>query len=270
MTKRILIGFWTVLLSAAAVTNARAELIRITPLGLPSPGYEEAGYEVSPVLIGGDGFRVTFNSGTFSPTKTLLDPVLLIIGVPDTSVLPASTPSLTFSTSNPAYTVGISHGTDTNGDGEVVYGGSWNTSTGYVNNVFDALDHPNSVYELIGLTPDGSDSQNYPNWSGNTGLSSWDLFVFVLEFTPDFQKGGWAEFGTNLPVGSYVVGYGCTRFDSTSDPNAPLCKTSGTTQSTPFTFAGLVVSEPSVSALMLPALGLFFGALRTSRRRRAF
>lgn len=256
---RRLVGLLVFAAAALTAIPADAELIRITPVGESAAGYEETGAEVSPVLIGSDGFRLTYHGGGDQP---LLNPVMLIIGVPDGETpgyLPA--PLLAFSgESDPAMTVDVVLG-DTQ---QERYGGTWQAD-GYAG-TFDSSAGSQSVYQVIGFTPVGSDSQNYTNWSGATGLTSWDLYVYALYFDPELlNRGDWAEFTTSLPVGSYVIGYGCA---GDLDDNG-LCEdqpgggNNGDTESTPFTFAGLVVPEPATLTLMLPGLALLF-----ARRRR--
>jgi hypothetical protein len=87
------------------------------------------------------------------------------------------------------------------------------------------------------------------------------LYVYAISFNPDMSHGSWAEFETNLPDGAYVIGYGCTKISGAE------CKTNGSTESTPFTFAGHVVDVPEPSSLLLTAFGV--GLVGVRRRRRA-
>jgi len=229
---------------------SQADLIRITPLGVAVD--EQTVTE--PVPIGEDGFRTSFWGG--GPV-TLLDPLLLILATPTPG---AAAPVIAYSTSDPDFTTGITLG------GTNVYGGSWDTSTGFAGTYDESSSKDNTggqitVYEYIGLTPDGDNSQNYPNWSGAAGLTSWDLWIYQVVFTPDFSRGDWVEFAaTGLPGGSYVVGYGCTGIDGSN------CTNEGKTQSTPFTFAGLV-TVPEPGSIMLMGAGLIgLGLFRRKRK----
>jgi hypothetical protein len=251
------------LLALLVALPAQAALIRITPLGSPAPGYEESGAEVGPVLIGPDGFRLTYHGGG---SQTLLDPVLLILGIPDAD--PGSHPSpptLTRLASDPLITVTpYAHSS--------AYGATWEAD-GFVG-TFDGSAGQN-VYATANLiTPSGGASQNYTNWNGATGLASWDLFIVAFVLDPDMQRGDWIEFSMlpgGLPVGSYVVGYGCTQYANGANPDDPACRTvTSKNEGTPFTFAGLVtttVPEPATLTLLIPALGLLVARRRRDRRR---
>ena len=137
-----------------------------------------------------------------------------------------------------------------------LYGGNWDSSSGF-DGTFTSSGK--KVYDFLGL-PNGSDSQNYANWSGATGLTSWNLFVYVVSFTGTMNHGDYVEFASSLPAGAYVIGYGCEATNG-----GGLCAGSGNTESTPFTFAGLVkVPEPGTLALMFMS-----GAFLTGMRRRS-
>jgi hypothetical protein len=219
-----------------AASPVQAELIRITPTGVSSFGYSGP---TDPVPIGADGFRLTYHGGG---DEALIDPVFLILGIPGADSTTVA-PILTFSTSDPSFTVGITHNNSPN------YGGSWSSSTGFAD-IFDSSAGSLSVYQTIGFNPPGSDSQNYPNWS-SSGDTSWGLFVYAITFDPDFNHGDWVEFSATLLAGTYVVGYGCTELKNGA------CKNNATADSTPFTFAGLVkVPEPGTLVMLTSALGL--------------
>jgi hypothetical protein len=229
------------LLSAAP---AQADLLFFSPLGIVSEAYDGPTH---PVPVGDDGFRLSFHGGG---SKTLVDPVLLILGVPE-------------GTDAPILSLGADDGFTTAlidlGGTTTSYGGSWNTTTGFAG-TFDG-DPEDKVYEFIGLTPDGNSSQNFTNWSGASGLSSWDLYVWTLTFTPDMQSTNpdWVEVMGDLAPGTFAIAYGCSAMDASG-----AC--TGTVQSTPFTRSGYVtdVPEPASWTLLIPALGLL--SLRRKQR----
>jgi hypothetical protein len=232
---------------------ARAELIRITPQGMTPAEYQAAGLPLDPAIIASTGFRLTYWGGG---QDYLLNPVEIIIGVPGSGDIggPTLTPGASGGVTMPVATV-------TPG-GANQYGGEWNVSSGYAG-TFNASSNPSTVYDFIGFTPPGSNSQSYTNWSTQSGLTSWSLYVYSVTFTPEMMNhGDWAEFTTNLPTGSYVIGYGQT----SATKNNP-----STGESTPFTFAGLVqtVPEPSSLVLNLSGAGLVLGFAAVARRRKA-
>jgi hypothetical protein len=246
--KRILATAAMSALVTLAATPAHAALIRITPTGFTPAEYEAAGFPTDPAIIDGDGFRLTYWGGG---GDTLVNPVMLILATPTGTTAPALTVGDTSGFTNVAVNLG---------DTQTRYGGTWNTTTGAAG-TFSSADS-GSVYSKIGFTPSGSASENYANWNGATGITSWNLFVYAITFNPTMSQGDYVEFATSLPIGSYVVGYGCEALSS-----GGLCSTSGTTESTPFTFAGNVaVPEPASVTLMLSGVGL---ALARARRRRA-
>ena len=226
---------------------ARAELLRITPTGVASGSYSGP---TDPVPIGSSGFRLTYHGGG---NDTLVDPVLLILGIPGAN---SSTVAPTIAGSGQSKPVTLQASVDLGGT-STVYGGQWNTTTGFAG-VFDSSAGNKSIYQFIGLDPEGSSSENFTNWS-KSGDTSWGLFVYALTFTPDFKAGNWIEFTSNLPTGTFVVGYGC---------DAPLagtrCSGPSAAEGTPFTFAGHVTSvpEPATLSLLIPGLGLAFARRR--------
>jgi hypothetical protein len=201
-----------------------------------------------PVPIGGGGFRLSFHGGG---NQTLVNPVMLIFGVPNTSLIapPLAAGAMSGGFNSVAIDLGDSQSSR--------YGGNWNSTTGYAGN-FNNTTNP-KVYDFIGF-PKGSDSENYTNWSGATGFSSWNLFVYALTFSPaQMQRGDYVEFATSLPFGSFVIGYGCEALSA-----GGACKNAGATDSTPFTFSGMVTQVPETTSLMmlLPGLGFAFARMR--------
>jgi hypothetical protein len=177
--------------------------------------------------------------------------------------MPGPGPLLTYKSSNPA---NITSNADITLGGTNVYGGSWDATTGAVADAYDATTSnyggPGGqipVYDFIGFQ-DGSSSEKYSNWNTATGLTSWDLWIYQIVFNPDFSTGDWVEFATNgLAEGTFVVGYGCTEVSGSS------CSGQNSTQSTPFTFAGLV-TIPEPASIMLLGMGMIGFALFRRKR----
>ena len=191
--------------------SATAGLVRITPPGV-SPDEQAI---TSPVPIDGDGFRLTLHGGG---NKTLIDPILLIIGTPaDSAAGDSGAPALSYSGvgSKPGYDASLLVTLGSN---------AWGASTTGSEGIFDAASPVNDVYELIGVdlpNSGGGDSQNYTNWSGaaasNTGAESWEIFVYEINFSPEeFGAGDFLEFSTDLALDSFVAGYGCLGDSGTS------------------------------------------------------
>ena len=247
--KSLLVG--TLLLILGMSAPAQAELLRITPLGLSPAGYTG---QTDPVLIGSEGFRLTYHSQG-GGNVSWVNPVELILGIP-TGLGPA--PTLTV-TSSPGLSVAIDLGGT-----QALYGGTWDTTTGYAGTFTGSP--ISKVYDFIGFSPKGSASENFSNWSGYSGLNSWDLYVYALTFTPQIAPSQYAEFSvaSGLPEGTFVIGYGL------EEVKKGTCKTPSCAQTTPFTFAGYVpetqqVPEPTTSALLGSGLGLLFLKLRRRR-----
>jgi len=249
--KRIVLAAALLIVSLPRLAAAEG-LLRITPVGWSPAAWDAAGMPTGPVPIGADGFRLTFQGGG---SQTVLDPVLLIIGIP-TATLP---PNVTQTGSgDPAdYVAPFDPNVTVTLGGATPYAGtkyaptSWD-SDGIIDTPFTSAAGNQSVYQFLNLklpNSGGSDSESYANWS-KTGFTSWNLFVYELTFYPDFQRGDWVEFATSplLAAGSYVVGYGVEPSKGTN------------IDATPFTFAGNVqqVPEPSTVSLFVSALGLFF------------
>jgi len=255
--KRFVLTLVTAALVALVATPAHAALIRLTPTGFTPAQYEAAGFPTDPAIIGSDGFRLTYwgNGG-----EDLANPVMLIVALPTATTAPALTVG---DTSGVTTVNGKAEGENVTAGGTNIYGGNWDPSTGAVANPFNST-IKGSVYDFIGFTPSGNSSESYANWNKATGITSWNLFVYSLSFNPTMTQGDYVEFATSLPIGSFVVGYGCEAL-TTSGQN---CSGRGTTESTPFTFAGNVaqVPEPASVTLMLSGIGMAFAR---ARRRRA-
>jgi hypothetical protein len=203
---------------------------------------------LDPANIDPDGFRLTYHGGG---PQTLMDPVLLIIGLAAGNTAP---------TLNDSLLSGVADVTVVQG-GSTVYGGTW-AANGFAG-TFDSSAGSQSVYQFIGLsdaTGGGADSQSFVNWSDGDASASYNLFVYKLYFEPDFQRGDFVEFDTSiLPAGSYVVGYGLEpNKDGSTEVNA-----------TPFTFAGRVSQVPEPSSLSLLLVGGLGAAALRRRKRQA-
>ena len=211
-----------------------ADNLFFTPLGADLDTY---GGPVHPVPIDSDGFRMTFNGGG---SKTVIDPLLLVLGIPAGSAAPTLTPVLP---GDGFSSVLVDPGYSTS----PYYSGSWDTTTGFAG----TFNSPGSVYQFIGFDPEGVSSQNYTNWTMFSPLSSWDIYVYAVTFTPDFNATNhdWIDFSSSsLPGETYVAAYACLGVSNGA------CTNDGKTQSTPFTRAGHVTQVPEPSSMLL--LGL--------------
>ncbi len=183
-----------------------------------------------------------------------MNPLLLILGIPNTTAY--SAPALAVSTGT-ADLGGPGSGTNK------VFGGSFNGATGLATTnggVFNA----GEVYSFLGLGG-GNNSESFTNWAqadlAVNHLTATSFGIFVYELTSTGMTGGrtiTATFASSLPLGTFVVAYGT---DS-----------QGRVFDTPFTEAGLANGSPppavpEPASLVLLGSGIAVVGARLRRRK---
>ena len=194
---------------------------------------------------------------TSGGASALVDPVLLILGVPNTT----SSNQLTASALDQAFVVDATTGTKTSISftfGTNSYGLSGNGYEGLMTSGHE-------VYSFLGLTANNSNSfKNWSQWDlAIDGIAASNFGIYVFAFGPgnaplaNFAGKDFIDVLTNgIPEGTFAVAYGQ---DS-----------AGKAYATPFTEAGLVdVPPPSVPEPMTLALmSIGIAGLALSRRRK--
>ncbi len=249
----------TVLLLSLGASRASAEVIFV---GSPScgapPGCPVFNGEVNGIT--GNTFTLDQASGTSAAPLT--NPVLLIVGVPNVGTT-FTAPTVTL----PPPGTGVLGGTPK------PTGLNWNTTTGFAG-VMTSGGPITDAYQALGLSDPATaagNSESFANWSAADlavlGLTATSFNVYVYELNNTGLLGHPSSvdvtFGSALPIGTFVVAYGCA---STGWPTTTPCG-SGDIYSTPFTQAGLAVPEPGTFSLLTMGLIGVLGLGVVSRRR---
>ncbi len=186
----------------------------------------------------------------------LQNPMLLILGVPDSSGSDAAGPTI-----SPTLPGGGTAALATSD----VYGGNWNSS-----GVADDFTSSSTqgVYEFLGLNDNGSKANQFVNWQGadsavnGMSVSEFDIFVYLLNPNPELagaNNGFDVNFSSALSPGTFVVAFGCNTAETGNNPCSGKGKNAPKAFFTPFTNAGLTQPPPAVpepGALALFGTGL--------------
>lgn len=216
--------------------SASADVIFVGSPSCPTPpGCPVFGNEVNGIT--GNTFTLDQSSGP--KTDALTDPVLLMIGVPNVGGAFAA-PGVTLSTGSGSL------------GGTPVSGLSWNSSTGWAGTMTSG-GPITDAYQALGLSDPATtagNSESFVNWAAadssvlGINANNFGVYVYQLDNTGLLGHPSTVDitFGSDLPVGTFVVAYGC---DSDSGTWSSPCGSGGTIYSTPFTQAGLSVPEPA-------------------------
>ncbi|NMC73468.1 MAG: PEP-CTERM sorting domain-containing protein [Geobacteraceae bacterium] len=199
----------------------------------PNSGTYLYGSEVQEIA---PNFLQILENGNGQPT--LLDPLLLIIGVPNKTGATFTAPAITLSSGT-----GVVGGTN-------VFSGTWDETTGYAGYFTE-----DDVYDFIGLIPSGNASNNFVNWHDAdlavNGIEANGFGIFVYSLTGTGITGGSivdVTFASDLMEGTFAIAYG-------QDER-------GHSFTTPFTESGLTTEDgggPPQEQVPEPATVLLLG-----------
>jgi hypothetical protein len=257
-----LIG-WSGSAKAGAILDPEVLFLGDSSCAAP-PGCPVYGSEVNGV--GASSLTITENG---SGQPTLANPLLLIVGIPNTTGA-LSLPGITLSAG-----IGVAGGPD-------VYPTTttkWD-SNGYAGAYTAGF--KGSVYDFVGLQDSGSASESFTNWSAAelavNGITANRFGIGVYSLTGTGMTGDGSvtvDFASALPVGTFAVAYGCET--GGTDSNG-ACSPGGNVFGTPFTQSAMVttggrvppqsIPDPGSLVLLATSLGLLKGTAPWRARRK--